>query len=253
VTLQQDSYYNLGNTHYRIGQRTETSQPAETIKKWEEALQSYQAALQLKPSDTDAKFNHDLVKRKLDELKQKQQQNQSQQQNNEQNQDQQQKNDQNQDQQQDQKNEGQNQDSKNQDKGQQEQANNESGPQKQEKSEPADGQQQEKKEQQEGKKSDQSQGQQQQQQQQQQAGADSVKDEKDNGTKPQGPAVAQNPQEDQPKDTPRDDQARAPGEMSREEARQLLDSLKSDDRKLPMLPYARRSNPAQQREPTRDW
>ncbi len=32
LTLQQDNYYNLGNTQYRLGQKTETANAQETIK-----------------------------------------------------------------------------------------------------------------------------------------------------------------------------------------------------------------------------
>jgi len=41
--------------------------------------------------------------------------------------------------------------------------------------------------------------------------------------------------------------------MSRDEAKQLLDSLKSDDRKMPLTPYARGNENAQKDEPVKDW
>jgi hypothetical protein len=44
-----------------------------------------------------------------------------------------------------------------------------------------------------------------------------------------------------------------PGKMSREEARQLLDSLKSDDRKMPLTPYARGNESAPNEAPVKDW
>ncbi len=76
VPVQQSAYYNLGNTQYRVGQTTEKANPKETIKAWEQAVQSYDAALQIKPDDADAKFNRDLVKQKLEQMKQQQKQNQ---------------------------------------------------------------------------------------------------------------------------------------------------------------------------------
>ena len=79
LALQQDDYYNLGNTQYRLGQKTEKANAQETIKTWEQAVQSYDAALQLKSDDADAKYNRDLVKSKLEELKKQEQQNQDQQ------------------------------------------------------------------------------------------------------------------------------------------------------------------------------
>ena len=69
LTLQNRAYYNLGNALYRIGQAAQAENVEATLKSWEEALKAYSDALALDASDTDARFNHDLVKRKLDELK----------------------------------------------------------------------------------------------------------------------------------------------------------------------------------------
>ena len=41
--------------------------------------------------------------------------------------------------------------------------------------------------------------------------------------------------------------------MSRAEAKQLLDSLKGDDRKMPLTPYARGNESTPQDEPVKDW
>jgi hypothetical protein len=51
VPLQQGAYYNLGNTQFRLGQKTEKSNPKETIATWEKAVGSYEAALQIEPGD----------------------------------------------------------------------------------------------------------------------------------------------------------------------------------------------------------
>ena len=93
VPVQQNAYYNLGNTQYRVGEGTEKASPQDTIKTWEQAVQSYDAALQIKPDDTDAKFNRDLVQKKLEQLKKQQQQQQQNQQNKNQQQNQQQNQD----------------------------------------------------------------------------------------------------------------------------------------------------------------
>jgi Ca-activated chloride channel homolog len=69
---QQDAYYNLGNALYRSGQKTEQSAPQETLQKWNDAVKAYETALQLRADDADSKFNRDLVKRKIDELNKKQ-------------------------------------------------------------------------------------------------------------------------------------------------------------------------------------
>lgn len=174
VDLQQDNYYNLGNAHYRLGQQLKESNCAETSKHWEQAIQSYETAIQLNPADQDAVFNRDLVQRKLEELKQQQQQEQKQdpQQNPQQQQGQQQ-----------------------QQQGSQQQPQDQSG----------DAQRQDS------------------QAQKDQRGGDG--------------AEAQ----------------RVAGEMSRDEARQLLDSLRGDDRKLPAVPCARGGTRALESEPVKDW
>ncbi len=68
LSEQQDAYYNLGNTMYRIGQQTEQSSKDQTRAKWQDALKAYDTALQLKPDDADSRFNRDFVQRKLDDL-----------------------------------------------------------------------------------------------------------------------------------------------------------------------------------------
>ena len=78
---QEDAYYNLGNALYRTGQKTEQTDPQETLQKWTEAVKAYETALQLRAGDADSKYNRDLVKRKIDALQQKQNQAPNQQQN----------------------------------------------------------------------------------------------------------------------------------------------------------------------------
>jgi Ca-activated chloride channel family protein len=86
LAVQEDAYYNLGNTLYRAGQKTEQSSPQETLQKWNDAVKAYETALQLRADDADSKFNRDLVKRKIDALKQQQNQNKQQDKNQGQNQ-----------------------------------------------------------------------------------------------------------------------------------------------------------------------
>ena len=76
LDLQRQAYYNIGNTEFRVGQQTEKAKPEDTIKTWTDAVASYDASLKLQPADADAKFNRDLVQKKLDELKKQQQQKQ---------------------------------------------------------------------------------------------------------------------------------------------------------------------------------
>jgi Ca-activated chloride channel homolog len=72
LELQKRAYYNLGNAFYRLGQQTEQSQPQRTMEQWQQALTAYQGTLALDPQDADAQYNHDLVKRRLEELEQQQ-------------------------------------------------------------------------------------------------------------------------------------------------------------------------------------
>ena len=104
LKLQGLAYYNEGNALYHLGEQV--PDPKKRTEAWEKALQDYQSTTKLNPQDKDAKFNYEFVKRKLEELKQQQQQSQQNKSDQKQNQDQQQK-DQNQQKQNDQKNEDQ--------------------------------------------------------------------------------------------------------------------------------------------------
>jgi Ca-activated chloride channel family protein len=150
IPVQQGAYYDLGNTQYRLGEKMVQSNPQETIKTWQDAVKSYDAALQLKTDDADAKYNRDLVQRKLEALQKKEEDKKKQQQQ-EQKQDQQQSNQENQ---QDQNGQSQDQnsnnskgDSKKDDKSQSNQGNSRSGQSQkdQEKSQDQSGQSQEQK------------------------------------------------------------------------------------------------------------
>lgn len=86
-SLQERSFYNLGNTAYRLGE----IDPTKAQSLWERALKSYETALALDPKDEDAKFNHEFVHKKLEELKKQQEQQQQKQQQNQKNEDEQKK------------------------------------------------------------------------------------------------------------------------------------------------------------------
>ena len=72
--LQERAHYNLGNAAYRRGE----FQPPQAQQLWQNAVKSYETALALDPNDADAKFNRDLVKKKLEELQKKQEEQQKQ-------------------------------------------------------------------------------------------------------------------------------------------------------------------------------
>lgn len=261
VPLQQSAYYNLGNTQFRVGQQTEKSNPQDTIKSWQQALQSYEAALQIKPDDSDAKFNHDLVKQKLEQL-QKQQQKKQDQQNKNQQQHQQDKNQnggqnssqsQNQDKsKQDQKSQGQGQQAKDQ---QRQNGQQQSQPNSQQEKSTSQGDQ--KTPTQPNQKSAQN-GQP--QQPKSDRGKDSGKPQQTQAGQPSSPkpdgqkaeggangqAQNQSPQAD-------DNAQSEPGKMTKEEANQLLDSLKGDEHNLPAAQFAGGPAKPQDNQPMKDW
>ena len=72
LKLQGLAYYNEGNSLYHLGERN--PDPKKRTEAWEKALQDYDSARKLSPQDADAKSNYEFVKRKLEELKQQQQQ-----------------------------------------------------------------------------------------------------------------------------------------------------------------------------------
>jgi Ca-activated chloride channel family protein len=238
LAQQQDAYYNLGNTLYREGQKTEKSDAGKTIESWTGAVKAYDAALQLRADDSDSKFNRDLVNRKLEQLK-KQQQSQSKQdrsQNQSQNgsKDQSQSSSGNSSASQQPKNgsqtnqSAQSEQNKNPKGGQPSGADQGQPQQAQGQSQQAQGQ------------SQQAQGQSQQSQGQPQKGAIS-------------PAAGQASQTAQNRGGHEQEQ-RVPGEMSPEEARELLDSVKDEERRAPTAASAGNSeaNPNPEEVP-KDW
>jgi Ca-activated chloride channel family protein len=207
---QEDAYYNLGNTLYRTGQTTEESAPQQTLETWSRAVKAYDAALELRANDADSKFNRDFVKRKIDELKQKQsQQNppQNQSQNRQQNQ-----------------NQPQNsppQQSPGAPPTAQSPPPNQQPPpsQRPPSSQPPPSQQP----------------------------PSAGQSKPGNGQPKPAPANGEQPPQEQA------DAERRPGQMSPEEARELLDSQKGDERHARGLPVARRELDSPPDKPVRDW
>jgi Ca-activated chloride channel family protein len=90
--LQEQAYYNLGNTSFRVGEAKLANKDVEATKgAWKRAIGEYEGALRLRADDADARFNLELVKRRLADLEKKEEQ---QKQDQEQNKDQQQSKDQ---------------------------------------------------------------------------------------------------------------------------------------------------------------
>jgi len=93
--LAQSAFYNLGNSYFQLGDAA--SEAAQKQEAWESSLGFYDTALKLNSSDADAKHNRDFVQRKLEELKQQQQQPKDNQKQDDKKDDQQKKDDQKQD------------------------------------------------------------------------------------------------------------------------------------------------------------
>jgi Ca-activated chloride channel family protein len=243
---QEDAYYNLGNTLYREGQKTEQGNTDGTIQTWTQAVKAYDAALQLRTDDADSKFNRDLVNRKLAALKKKQsEQKQSKPQTKPQAGSQSQPSKPQQGQQ------GQGKEDSPQSKGQpnggqpKPQSNGQPQPSQQGSgSKPGDGQ---KNPAEQGTQAKQPGG-------AQPAGQKNEPSPAAQGSQPrpdrgQGGADSQGGQSTQAAD-----QQRVPGEMSRDEARELLDSVKNDERRAPAVPVARNSaNISTPDEPLKNW
>jgi Ca-activated chloride channel family protein len=207
LKLQQNAFYNLGNTHYRMGEDQLETNPEETIKLWNRGLKNYENALNLDTNDEDAKFNYDYLKKRLQELMSQQQQEQEQQQ--QQQEEEQEEDNQEQDQNQQnsaaaQQNE---QDDNNQNQDQEQNQNAESKPEPQE------------------------------------------QDSEENN---QNQSPQKNPSNDEQQESSQDQ--RVPGKMTREEARQLLDTLKDGEKKLPAANLEKAGDPLMGSEGMlKDW
>jgi Ca-activated chloride channel family protein len=79
VQLQQRAYYDLGNARFRMGEAAAKSQPEQARSALEDSVKAYEAALALDPKDENARFNRDLAKARLEELKQQEEQEKQQQ------------------------------------------------------------------------------------------------------------------------------------------------------------------------------
>lgn len=95
LELQARAYYNRGNAYYKKGESAMQANPKETSELWEQAISSYQGALELNNGDMQAKENLQFVRQKLEELQQQMQNQQNNQQKNEQDQNRDQEQDQN--------------------------------------------------------------------------------------------------------------------------------------------------------------
>jgi Ca-activated chloride channel family protein len=213
--LQEQTYYNLGNTQFQHGQAMQKVDTKKTIGLWEQALHSYDSALKLRTT-ADARHNYEYVKQKLEELKKQQQQ---------------------QDQQ----------DKKNQSGSQNQDQSGQGSPQNQ------DGQNNGQPQDQSGQNNPQNGGQNQQQQPGSQTGKDQQSGSQDKNGQQQSPgAKNQNKGPLKTYSGTRAQDKQDPGIKSKQEAENLLDSLKDDERHI----NARALNGNNQQPPPpsgKDW
>jgi Ca-activated chloride channel family protein len=204
LPLQQRAFYNLGNAMFRLGETTEN--PDDKAKQWIGALKKYEGAsdlskqLEKTPDDEDARFNTDVVKKRLEQLKQQQQQQQ----------------------QGDDKQDKENQDKNEQQKDQQQQKSDDQKKQEQE--------QQQKDQQQ---KQDQQKGDEEKKEQQQQQSGQKEEEKKEEQQKQDGSGGEDKKEQSQPKPGEEQSdagQAQPDGKMTPEQVRQLLNTLKQQER-----------------------
>jgi len=232
LSLQEEAYYNRGNALFQRGNETLQTDSQHTVEMWEEAVASYDGSLQLNSLNDDARFNLDLVSEKLEELKKQQEQEQDQQE-----QDKKDKED-SEDQEQDKDKKDDQGEPKSQDQEQQDSSDEDDG------GEPDDkqGEQDPPKDpdsETEGEQEDQGQD------------AKSAEDEKQQDDAESEAAKAAEEAEKK-EQAAREQQRRAQGKMTSEEAMQLLNSLKDETGELNFVPSAA-SDGSQEQETARDW
>ena len=224
LPLQQRAFYNLGNAMFRLGENTEN--PDDKAKQWIDALKKYEGAFELSqqlentPNDKDAKFNTDIVKARLEKLKQQQQQ----------------------------QNDG-NQDKENQDKNEQkqDQQQQKSGDQKKQEQE----QQQKDRQQQEQQRGDDEKKEQQQQQSGQNQQEKKEEQQKQSASGEENKKERPQPIQGQGQEQSDVDQAQPDGKMTTDQVRQLLDNLKQQERSLIYRPVQK--GKARSRGITKNW
>jgi Ca-activated chloride channel homolog len=229
LKLLQQSYYNRGNARYYLGESN--PDPSKKTETWQEAVKDFESAMKLNAQDADAKFNYDFVKKRLEELKQQQQQQKNDK--NDQN-----KDDQNKDQQQQQNK--QDQDKKEQDKKDQEKKDQEN---KQDQAQQnKDSQQQKDQQQKEQQQKEQAQKDKEKEKQKQSAEQKKKEEEKQQAQQSSGKPGDKDKQEGQP--------TYAAGQMTPQQAQQLLDAEKGHEMMLPVKPEGKPRDP---NKPLRDW
>jgi len=234
ISLQNKTYYNMGNTLYREGEKTLKAKPPQTIERWEASVKAYDRALKLNPKDEDARFNRELVKKKLEALKKQQKQNKKQNKN--------QKNKQTSQNQQGSENGNKDKNQTNQDQSPRNKGNTS-----------ANGKdQQAKNHNKNTKQHHDDQGNTQKQGEKEKSSSDKAEADKPN-SQPGGKAAG-TPQSQQAEQSgAKTPEARRPGQMTRDQARRLMDALKGDEKRIPMIAGNKGETRPWTSQKRRDW
>lgn len=215
LDLQAKAYYNRGNAQYRKGAETVQTDPQHTIKTWQSAIDSYDAGLALNKNDQNGQLNRTLVTKQLEELKKQQQDKQ----------DSEQDKDKNQEQKKDEKN------SSSKDEDQTSETNK-----------------QDTNSQKSGEKNKETKGQK--QKQKAQHGQQKEKNTEEKGSTGQMKTPEEKDKDEKSQIAEADAQRRKLGKMTKEEAEQLLQGLKDEEKELNFVPSPPGGGES---EPKRDW
>ncbi|MES2572014.1 MAG: VWA domain-containing protein [Verrucomicrobiota bacterium] len=260
--LRAKAAYNLGNTLYQRGAAQKEKEPK--IQEWQNALQHYEETLKTEPANKDAQFNRDLVRQLIADLKKEPPK--------EEKKDQEKKDDQKKDQKDDKKDDQQDKDQKGEKKPEDSKEQQDKDSKEQQDKDSKEQQDKDSKEQQgkDGKPKDQSQKEGEEKQQQPQDGqgdkSDSKEGQKQDAGQPEGEpqdepgkkregelkSAGEPGQQAEPSEAEQqaaEEQAAAEGKMTDKQARTLLESLKSEDRRVQLM-RRERQNP---QRPLRDW
>ncbi len=223
LQLQERAYYNRANAYYKKGMETLQTDSGSTIKQWQEALNSYNASLELHAEAEDARFNHDLVEKKLKELEQQEEQKKDQEQ-------------------EDSDKEGQqDQSKKDSDQSDKQQESGQSDP------EEENGEQQKSEDGSDSGQNDQQTEENRDTKEQEQGNSHPEEDE----TGEQQPSATEEQEDSEEKNGAAiNEERRNLGKMTKEEAEQLLDGLKNEEGNLNFVPVQEGRS---QNDPRRDW
>ncbi len=249
LALQEEAYFNRGNALFQQGSESVQTDAQHSMEMWQQALDSYDGALQLNSMNDDARFNQELVKRKLEELKKQQEEQDKQDQKNkddkkdDKKQDKDKNKDQNGEQQDDQKGDQKGEQQQEDESGQQQ--DKQQGDQQKDKS----GEQQDKqgdKQQNQGGQQDKDKqdqdsaaagnGSQQDEEKQDSAAAENGKQKADEEKTGEASAAEKAAEQAEEQAKARDVRRHSMGKMTREEAKQLLNSLKDEEGELNFIP-----------------